>query len=297
MQSDPVIWQIIGKSFCTFKLTVPADKKRFCKNEYNLTGLCNRMSCPLANSSYATVREVEGKCYLFIKTIERAHLPKDLWEKIELNSKYSKALEEITQHLQYWPQKLVMKVKQRLTRIHQYMIRIRQLSHKLAPKLVPLRLNHEKREKSKEYKALVAARLDFAIKKELLDRLQKGTYGEMYNLNYRAFTEAMEEVGRRDREFVEYEGNSEDEDEDEEENEVEEELNGEVEDLEDLDANPHAGLEEIKSEEEPAPQQKRKQPHTPSRQPEPKRTKSGPRVEIEYEEEPTTTTMTNSSLW
>jgi len=277
-------------------MTVDQDRNKFCRNEYNLTGLCNRHACPLANSSYATVKEEEGKCFLYIKTIERAHTPKDLWEKIELSPRYTKALEEISKHLKFWPRNHVLKVKHRLTRLHQYMIRIRQLAHKIEPKLAPIRLKHERREKAKEYKALVAARLDFAIKKELLDRLKKGTYGEMYNLNYRAFKQAIEEVGKEDVQFVEYEAaegeNSDIEDELKDEMEAEMEENG-VEDLEDLDEKTNGGSfkkrRQIESPPDDASIQKSQS----------KKRKEGPRVEIEYEEEPTTTlsTVSSSNSW
>ncbi|KAF2016651.1 Mak16 protein [Aaosphaeria arxii CBS 175.79] len=183
MASDDMVWQIIGKDFCSFKLKTTKDQT-FCRNEHNVTGFCSRQACPLANSRYATIRNdpATGNLYLYIKEPERCHLPTKMWEKIKLSQNYTKALEQVDTHLQFYPKFMKHRNKQRLTRLTQVNIRIRKLEkedarlgERLVPRLAP---KVRRREEGRERKALAAAKVERSIEKVLLDRLRSGAYGE-----------------------------------------------------------------------------------------------------------------------
>ncbi|CAN6997807.1 unnamed protein product [Brassica oleracea var. botrytis] len=175
MQDDEVIWQTVRHNHCSYMAKI--ETGIFCRNPYNVTGICNRSSCPLANSRYATIRDHDGVFYLYMKTIERAHMPKNLWERIKLPRNYEKALELIDKHLLYWPKLLQHKVKQRLTKMTQIRIRTRKLNLKTrSEKIMTMARRDIKREPRREEKALKAAQLEKSIETELLERLMKGVY-------------------------------------------------------------------------------------------------------------------------
>lgn len=56
----------------------------------------------------------------------------------QLSRNYTKALEMVSQELEYFPKHLQHRSKQRLTKIHQYLIRMRKLKLKAKPKLVTI---------------------------------------------------------------------------------------------------------------------------------------------------------------
>lgn len=232
---------------CTADSAIRTTKEQnFCRNEHNVTGLCNRQSCPLANSRYATIRAdpKTQRLYLYIKTVERAHMPSKWWEKIRLSSNYAKALEQVDERLIYWPKFLLHKCKQRLTRLTQVRVRMQRLAReeerlgettvaKLAPKV-------RRREATRERKAEAAAKIERAIERELVERLRSGAYGDRpLNVDENVWKKVMRSLERGGEGVRDEDMDEGIEDEDEEEVEYEYEREGEepmveyVSDLED----------------------------------------------------------------
>ncbi|CAN6560642.1 unnamed protein product [Malus baccata var. baccata] len=248
MQHDEVIWQVIRHKHCSYMSKI--ETGIFCRNPYNVTGICNRSSCPLANSRYATIRDHDGVFYLYMKTIERAHMPNKLWERVKLPRNYEKALEIIDKHLMYWPKFLVHKTKQRLTKMTQMRIRMRKLALKTREKIMTTPRKQIKREARREEKAEKAALLDQSIEKELLERLNKNVYGDIYNYPFKQYQKVLD--------GAEVETEREEEEEEEEEPEIEyvegyDELE-EEDDIEDFAGlamdNSHADDDNVGSDEE-----------------------------------------------
>ncbi|PFH38026.1 Mak16 protein [Besnoitia besnoiti] len=239
MQNDEVIWNVINKDFCSFK--VKTQREDMCRNEYNVTGKCNRVSCPLANSNYGTVVEHQGALFLCLKTIERAHLPKKMWEKIRLPLNVKQAKQVIEREMKnVYKNHQIERCKRRAIKLKQMLDRMRRLELKPKEKLVPVKQKTERRERAREKKAEVAAHLEDVIESELLKRLQQGVYGTLYNFESEKAEEAEEQEDAEERRQGKAEKKGavtfeEEEDEEEDDEEAASDEDSEEEDQEDFE--------------------------------------------------------------
>lgn len=138
--------------------------QNFCRNEYNVTGFCSKQSCPLANSRYATVREHEGLSAIFVSCQSESHRTtlqvyytytsrrssvrirrrtcgKRFSCRITTRRLLSRCAHysvgnicrlltrqtQIDKELVHWPNFMIHKCKQRITKITQYLIKMRRL--------------------------------------------------------------------------------------------------------------------------------------------------------------------------
>lgn len=201
----------MGQNFCSFKVKTRDDNIRFCRNPYNVTGRCSRGTCPLANSQYATVIEHEDELYLYIKTAERAHLPRRMWEKVKLDASFPKALEQIDEQLQWWDRRMVHKIKARMLRLKQYLMRKRKAMMEPEVEFVSVGKKEEFKLIRREAKAEKAARIELEIERELIERLRKGEYDGSINYNREAFEKVLDEEDEREEEEEENEEGEEEE--------------------------------------------------------------------------------------
>jgi protein MAK16 len=186
-----MLWEILLETNCAFR--VKAVDRDFCRSVDSTTGLCDRRSCPLANSQYATTRLISGKIYLSMKTAERAHLPAKMWQRIELPEDPEAAMAIIDRELQYWGDWLIDKVKIRYTRFVETLQNMRRLRRSRRVKPRPIKKRVERRNASREERALSVAHIEDGVKKELLARLRAGVYGTHYLTEHES-NEALDDI-------------------------------------------------------------------------------------------------------
>ena len=177
--NDDLVWDCIGEGGCAYKRKTTQPKVFLCACPNSVNGKCDRSSCPLANSQYATIREEYGRLYLMTKVIERAHLPAELWEKIELPMEYEDAYKTIRQRLKYWEPHYAERCLLRLKKYREMFIRIRKMRLATTSRVRAIKRKQEKRELIRQAKALRAAQIEKTVEKELIKQLMAGKYKDI----------------------------------------------------------------------------------------------------------------------
>ena len=192
-----------------------------------------------------------------MKTAERAHTPKELWESVKLDPSYNKALEQIDKELQYWPNFLKHKCKQRFTRLRQILIKRKKMKLEGRAEYKVVSHKAEKRERTRLIKAEKSAVIENHIVNDLLKNLKMGKYDDIYNINHKAFNTMLEEehatsINQVDEDFNEddydkgyIEDFSDEEEENEEGEEGFEEDEGNEEDIEQKEKSEKSDEEDI----------------------------------------------------
>ena len=143
-----------------------------------------------------------------MKTAERAHTPKDLWESIKLDPSYNKALEQIDTELQYWPKFLIHKCKQRFTRLRQILIKRRKMKLEGSAEYRVVSHKAERREVKRLTKITKSAMIENQVRNGLLENIKNKKYNDIYNINKEEFEKVLET--EKDQELEDEEFNEED---------------------------------------------------------------------------------------
>uniref|UniRef100_A0A8C9GWT5 Ribosomal eL28/Mak16 domain-containing protein n=1 Tax=Piliocolobus tephrosceles TaxID=591936 RepID=A0A8C9GWT5_9PRIM len=214
----------------------------FCKNEYNVTGLCTRVNCPLSNSVYATVILDKGEIYLYLKYPENAHLPSIMWSRTLLSLNKQTAFNYIYKTMKYTHNKTqIKKCMKRYMRLKEILKRTRKMVLNKQLKLLPVKKKTERRDSIREKKALKAAKIVNNVELELLNRLNTGVYGNLYKMfdKKKKKKKSVSEISQKDMTLEETEDNVEEESESKKKKKKKKDLEMEaiesIEDEEDVD--------------------------------------------------------------
>eukprot|EP00933_Yihiella_yeosuensis_P028071 TRINITY_DN21883_c0_g2_i1.p1 TRINITY_DN21883_c0_g2~~TRINITY_DN21883_c0_g2_i1.p1 ORF type:complete len:183 (+),score=44.90 TRINITY_DN21883_c0_g2_i1:579-1127(+) len=118
-----------------------------------------------------------------MKTVERAHSPRNLWEKVRLAGQLRKALDQVEKLIGNWPTNQLKRVKEELVKRLQQQEPATQMAQKglsNGTKLSGISRKLERREAKREVKAENSARLSQSVEQELLQRLRQGMYGGLH---------------------------------------------------------------------------------------------------------------------